>query len=105
MDLMQYITSAKLGPNSTWIGTTSELINHWANQVRKYDEMGDQFDTISDNMKLAMIQNAVHEVPALRAVVDQAAQFKARNPNNADLTFDQYLHLLKSASDNFDGIF
>ena len=65
--------------------------------------MGDPNDTISDVMKLAMVQNAVRDIPALKSVVDQAAQFKARDPTNADLTFEQYLNLLKSASENFDG--
>ena len=78
---MQYITSAKLGPKSTWVGTTSASINNWLNQVSNYDEMGDPYDTISDNIKLVMIQNAVHEVPALKAVVYQAAQLKADDPN------------------------
>ena len=64
--------------------------------------MGDPNDTISDVMKLVMVQNAVRDIPALKSVVDQAAQFKARDPTNADLTFVQYLNLLKSASENYD---
>ena len=92
---MQYITSTKLGPRSTWVGTYSTFLNHWINQVKKYDDMGDPNDTISDVMKLAMVQNEVRDIPALKSVVDQAAQFKARDPTNADLTFEQYLNLLK----------
>mmetsp|Transcript_1216 Transcript_1216/g.1851 ORF Transcript_1216/g.1851 Transcript_1216/m.1851 type:complete len:123 (-) Transcript_1216:847-1215(-) len=105
MDLMQYITSAKLGPRSSWVGTTSAFINHWTNQVRKYDAMGDPNDNISDVMKLAMLQNAVRDIPTLNAIVDQEAQFKVRDQNNSDLTFEQYLSLLKSAAENIDGKF
>ena len=70
MDYMQYITSAKLGPKSTWVGTTSAFLNHWMNQVKKYDDMGDPNDTISDVMKLAMVQNTVRYIPALDGIVD-----------------------------------
>ena len=57
MDLMEYITSARLVPGSKWVGNTSEFINHWMNQVRKYNDMGYPNNTISDVMKLSMVQN------------------------------------------------
>ena len=55
---------------------------------------------LSDELNLVLLQTAVHECKPLRAVKDQADQFKAHS--GAALSLEQYLNLLQSAAINLD---
>ena len=48
-----------------------------------------------------MVWNEVRDIPELNYVVYQEAQFKTRY-TNTNITFKNYLDLLKSASDKYD---
>ena len=67
-DLLQYLTTAKLGETSTWKGDTDSFILHWGNQHRLYDAMVEVVDQFSPAQKHVVLQNAVHPIPELRAV-------------------------------------
>ena len=95
--LLQYVTSAKLG-DGKWKGSTHAFILHWQDQLRKYHELSN--DKIAATLQLVMLKSAVHGIQELRAVDQQAAQFKVQN--GKDITFDQYITLLLSAAQQYD---
>lgn len=84
-DLLTYITSARLGDNSSWLGSALGFITHWENQVRQYDQTGDPSEILLDNTKLSLLQSAVHGILELRNVKEQASQFKVKTSN--DITY------------------
>jgi len=100
-NLLSYITSATLGPNTTWNGTTENFILHWINQVRLREanlEPGVQpFD---DTLKKVLLQSAVQPIPELAMVRNQEEAMAAAG--SARFTFQQYLKLLTSAAQSYD---
>lgn len=59
---------------------------------------------LDDDLKLTLLQNAVHSNTYLRALKDQADQLKSYNNRN-QLDYDQYCALLLSAANNYDSQF
>ena len=101
--LLSYITSAKLGNNGDWKGTTENFILHWQNQVRLYERQVPKSDHFSDMLKKVMLENCVHPIAELRQVKINADMEKTKT--NVDLTFDQYHTLLVSAAVAYDAQF
>jgi hypothetical protein len=101
--ILSYITSCRLGEDSTWRGSTASFVLHWQNQVRIYENQVDTSEYFSPGQKKNMLQNAVHPIQELRAVKTQADQHKTQS--GTDLTYDQYVSLLLSAASTYDAQF
>ena len=100
--ILSYITSIRLG-SGTWKGSTHSFILHWQNQVRLYETQVPTSDHFSPGQKLHMLQNSVEPIQELRTVRTQTAQHKTQTGN--DITYDQYVELLLSASSTYDAQF
>ena len=96
--LLAYLTTAKLGAD-TWKGTATSFVLHWFEQLRLYHEVNSK-SPLPDDLVRTLLQNAVHDFRPLRAVKDQADQFKTQNKK--ELTLQEYTQLLKSAAHNHD---
>jgi len=98
-DLLSYITTIKLH-ESKWRGTTHSFILHWCDKVRTYEELVDQADHFTGNIKMIMLQNTVAGVAELHQVKTQSAHDVAHGKQ--PLSFDQYKTLLLSAASTYD---
>ena len=98
-NLLSYITSTKID-SSAWKGTAEGFILHWQEQVRLYESLVDPSDHFSDAQKRTMLENALAPVKALKAVKDQANQFKTHTGN--ELSYEEYSTLVTSAAINHD---
>jgi hypothetical protein len=70
-----YITTARIGDGS-WKNTAHSFILHWQDKIRLYEKMVQKTDHFPDSVKRIMLENAVAPVDMLRAVKNQADQFK-----------------------------
>jgi hypothetical protein len=101
-DLLTYITSSRLG-DGTWKGGTHAYILNWQDQLRKYQDLIPVKDHFSADLKRAMLENAVSQVPELRAIKTQADHAKTQSGKH--LTYLQYCSLLASAAQQYDDQF
>jgi len=97
--LLTYLTSASI-TDGKWTGTTQAFILNWQNKLRLYNELKPPTQKLPDEMQLALLQNAVVGLQALRAVKDNEDNSFARTGIN--LTYDQYSELLLSAAESYD---
>jgi hypothetical protein len=98
-DLLTYITSSRPG-DQTWKGGTHAYILNWQDQLRKYQDLIPVNDHFSADLKRAMLENAVSQVPELRAIKNQANH--ANTQSGQHLTYLQYCSLLASVAQQFD---
>ena len=72
--LLTYITSARLGPNSTWNGSTEDFILNCVNKLHLYkaniDDAGKRF---RDDIKKTMLENAVQLMKGLACIKEHTA--------------------------------
>lgn len=52
-----------------------------------YNELLESVNRLSDQIKVTILQKAVHPIPELQNVKSQADQYKVQNKN--DITFEQ----------------
>ena len=98
-ELLSYITTTRMH-DAKWRGTSKAFILHWCDKLRLYEELIDKDDRLTDNVKMAMLQNAVSGISALHQVKTTAAHEIARG--KPPLTYSQYLTLLLSAAATCD---
>ena len=70
---------------------------------RLYESIVDKKDYFSDTQKRTILENAVSPLKALRAVKDQADQFKTQL--NKTLDYKEYSSLVTSAASNYNTSF
>ena len=97
--LLEYITSSRI-VDGTWKGTNQGYVLHLLEQIRKYDTLVPATDSLSDNIKLQLVQNAVHGHPSLRDVKNTALQLSQRD--GKPITYQDYLDLLMSECSTVD---
>ena len=91
--LLQYITTASLSDGS-WNGTTEQIVLHWLEQVRLYEELIDVSAALSDSVKLTLLTNAVRGHTKLSSVHNVAIQLASHFGHAVDFT--KYSELLLS---------
>ena len=96
--ILSYITTVRLG-DGKWKGSTHAFILHWQDQVRKYNDLCDGTG-LSHKLQHTLLQNAVHPIDELRAVKNQADQYKTQT--GKDLFYHEYVDLLLSAAQQYD---
>jgi hypothetical protein len=79
---------------------TPSFVLHWQNQVRLYENQVEKEKYFWNGQKRHMLQNAVHPVQELPAVKTQADQHKTQT--GKELTYDQYVNLLLSATSAYN---
>lgn len=98
-ELLSYITTTRMS-NDRWRGTAKSFILHWCDKLRLYEDLVEASDRFTDNVKMAMLQNAVSGIAALHQVKTTAAHEIARG--GTALTYQQYKTLLLSAAATYD---
>ena len=99
MTLLQYLTSSKLD-SSTWCGTHEAFILHWIEQVRLYHSLATPSEHLLQATQRVLLENAVWDVPHLAQVKNTSQLLQAQT--NQPVTFDSYITLLESATQQFD---
>ena len=94
-----FITSTKY--DKSWKGTSEHFVLFWQDKVQQYDAyMTNVMDRFSNNQKMAMLQNTVHECTELHQVKINADIDTTKSGIN--LTYNQYTLLLLSAASALD---
>jgi hypothetical protein len=96
--LMQYLTSIHIG-DGTRRGSAASFVLHWQDKVREFEKLSDTKHHFSDELKMILLQLAVHPLTELQQVKTMADQNKV---NGVPLTYDNYFKLLYSAAINYD---
>ena len=100
-ELLRYITTAKLGPDSTWNGTTEDFVLHWLEQVRLYTQLVPEADMhLHESMQRTLLENAVSKHPELASVKNTARIMGLESGKT--LTFEQYIALLQAKATESD---
>ena len=97
--LLMYLLVQTL-QDSGWRGTTHAYILNWCDKLRQYEDLIDQKDHFTGNVKKIMLENAVRGVKELHSVKTQSDHDVAHGKR--PLSYDQYLDLLLSAATNYD---
>jgi hypothetical protein len=98
-ELLEYVTSAKLG-DGTWRGSTHAFILNWQDQVRKYHDLVATNERFPDTIQRTMLKNAVHMIQDLRSVKSQAAQIQTST--GKAISYSDYSNLLVSSAVTYD---
>ena len=64
--LTHYVTNTML--DNQFRGTTQQFVLHFNEQVRRLDEPNDLSERIPDSIKVALLHNAVKDIPQLSIV-------------------------------------
>ena len=99
--ILTYLSSVRLGPGSTWRGTTHDFVLHWVNQVRLYDANSPPGERLSQSMKLALLKNCVEPIEEFRAI-NVTNNLLSQQPGSLGLTFETYYSLLIGACQAYD---
>ena len=59
--LTHYVTNTVL--DNQFTGTTQQFVLHFNEQFRRLDELTDLSERMSDSIKMALLQNAVKDIP------------------------------------------
>ena len=100
-EIMQFITTFRLGKQA-WKGKTAvSFIAYFVEQLRLYDELTfHQGTTLTEPFKRAMLDNAVHGIDDLRQV--RITQSTLCQQSGQQPSFQQYLDLLNNAAVVYD---
>jgi hypothetical protein len=99
-DLLSWITSTKY--DNSWRGPTQNYILYWLNCISEYDSYCTTANTMSDEIKLQLLQNVVKDVSSLRQVRINADHAVAEG--RPKMTYQQYIPLLLSAAEAYDDV-
>ena len=91
--LLQYITTASLS-DGTWNGTTEQIVLHWLEHARLYEELVDASAALSNSVKLTLLTNAYVDTLKLSSVHNVAIQMASHFGHAVDFT--KYSELLLS---------
>ena len=97
--ILAYITSARID-DGHWHESSVHFVMHWREKVHQYEKLIDPIDQFSGAEKRRMLENAVCGLQALRAVKDQAEQYKTQT--GLDMPYGQYVRALIVAASGFD---
>ena len=98
-EVLSYLTNEKLG-SGKWGGSTEGFILNWQDHLRKYEKLRPK-DTLSDEMKRHLLENAVEDIDDLHAIKVTARINKSGGANTA-ITYSSYCSLLLAAAQAHD---
>ena len=99
--LTHYITNTVL--DSQFRGTTQQFVLHFNEQFRRLDELTDLSETMSDSIKIALLQNAVKDIPQL-SIVETLDEYTSTSGSGSfsHLDYSSYYNLLINACVRYD---
>ena len=92
--LAHYVTNTVL--DNQFRGTTQQLFLHFNEQFRRLDELADLSERKPDSIKMALLQNAVKDIPQLIIVetLDEHTSTTSGDGSFAHLNYSSYYNLL-----------
>ena len=101
--LTHYVTNTVLDSQSR--GTTQQFVLHFNEQFRRLDELTDLSERMPDSIKMALLQNAVKDIPQLSIVeaLDEYTTTTSGDGSFFHLNFSSYYNLLINACVRYDG--
>ena len=102
MKLTCYVTNTVL--DSQFRGTTQQFVLHFNEQFRRLDELTDLSERMPDTIKMALLQNAVRDIPQLSIVetVDEYTSTTSGSGSFTHLNYSSYYNLLINACVRYD---
>ena len=100
--LTQYVTNTVL--DSQFRGTSQQFVLHFNEQFRRLDELTDLAEKIPESIKMALLQNAVKDIPQLSIVetLDEYTSTTSGAGSCTQLTYTSYYNLLINACIRYD---
>ena len=100
--LMEYVTTIRLGESGPWKGTYYSFVLHFQEQLRKLDDLQDDPGArFSPEMRKILLQNAVRPVPELHSIQTTAEQLITSTGSKQP--YETYVALLTTAAQRIDG--
>ena len=100
--LTQSVTNTFL--DSQFRGTSQQCVLHFNRQFRRLDELTDLSERIPESIKMALLQNAVKDIPQLRVIetLDEYTSTTSGVGSCTQLTYTSYNNLLINACVKYD---
>ena len=100
--LTHYVTITVL--DSQFRGTTQQFVLHFNEQFRRLDELTDLSERMPDSIKMALLQNAVNDIPQLSIVetLDEYTSTTSGDGSFTHLNYLSYYNLLINACVRYD---
>ena len=100
--LTQYVTNMVL--DSQFRGTSQHFVLHFNEQFRRLDELTDLTERMPESIKMALLQNAVKNIPQLSIVeiLDEYTSTTSGNGSDTHLTYTSYYNVLINACVRYD---
>ena len=100
--LTHYVTNTVL--DNQFRGTTQQFVLHFNEQFRRLDELTDLSGRIPDSIKVALLQNAVNDIPLLSIVesLDEYTSTTSGDGSFTHLNYLSYYNLLINACVSYD---
>ena len=85
-------------------GTTQQFVLHFNEQFRRLDELTDLSERMPDSIKMALLQNAVKDIPQLSIVetLDEYTSTTSGDGSFTHLNYSSYYNLLINACVRYD---
>ena len=95
--LTQYVTNTVL--DSQFRGTSQQFVLHFNEQFRRLDELTDLGEKMPESIKMALLQNAVNDIPQLSIVetLDEYTSTTSGTGSCTKHTYTSYYNLLINA--------
>ena len=100
--LTHYVTNTVL--DNQFRGTTQQFVLHFNEQFRRLDELTDLSERMPDSIKMALLQNAVKDIPQLNLVetLDEYTSTTSGDGSFTHLNYLSYYNLLINACVRYD---
>ena len=100
--LTHYVTNTVL--DSQFRGTTQQFVLHFNEQFRRLDELTGLSERMPDSIKMALLQNAVKDIPQLSIVetLDDYTSTTSGSGSFTHLNYSSYYNLLINAFVRYD---
>ena len=100
--LIQYVTNTVWG--SQFRGTSQQFVLHFNEKFRRLDELTDLSERLPESIKMALLQNAVKDIPQLSNVetLDEYTSTTSGAGSCTQLTYTSYYNLLINACVRYD---
>ena len=100
--LTHYVTNTVL--DSQFRETTQQFVPHFNEQFRRLDELTDLSERMPDSIKMALLQNAVRDIPQLSIVetLDEYTSTTSGDGSFTHLNYSSYYNLLINTCVRYD---
>ena len=100
--LTHYVTNTVL--DSQFRGTSQQFVLHFNEQFRRFDELTDLSERMPESIKMALLQNAVKDIPQLSffETLDEYTSTTSGAGSCTHLTYTSYYNLLINACVRYD---